>query len=74
MLCLAYFRYLQQNKSSFFKRTVNILTLLSLTAIFIAILTTSNLVVTEVTIVMYGLIVVSYFLQKRNAIHNPALN
>ena len=74
MLCLAYFRYLQQNNTSFVKRIINIITLLSLTCIFIAILTTSNLVVTEVTIVMYGLIVVSYFLQKRGMITDSILD
>ncbi|OJG14023.1 hypothetical protein RU96_GL001453 [Enterococcus canintestini] len=74
MLCLAYFRYLQQNNTSFVKRIINIITLLSLTCIFIAILTTSNLVVTEVTIVMYGLIVVSYFFQKRGMITDSILD
>lgn len=64
ILCLAYFALLKKEQQ-FGKLFFNVLTIVSLTAIFIAILMTSNLVVTEITILLYAVIVGSYFITNK---------
>lgn len=67
ILCLAYFNYIRKEASPL-KLVGNLVTMVTLTGIFVAIFITSNLVVTEVTAVMYLLIVVSYFVTNRQQV------